>query len=687
MPSSHCLNTSLLDTTIKILDVVSTHVGNYQQHKTNIEEDRQNLLNTVSEECAAGSLSDIECNKMKDLISTQRSTDLNNLKERVRAVKLDLSEQKTIMEKSTEKLKSGLTTAWKGIRSMSKTEAVEKSTNALSGILGAVKKFNSDKALDVVSGVADITNTAASFLPPPASIVTGAISGLLNIFGAGGPSTVDVVKEQFKQMKDFTKKQFEAQNKFIKGEFEAQQKFISGEFQAQNKLIKEGFDSTNKLIKGEFEAQTLFIGGKLDAQNIFIDERFNDLSQMLSGKFKDISDFLRDGHFKDLLVDAIAIQESLEPVLIKLDTYKHEKLNDVIKNNILRYVENNEKNEEFSRIRLNFENLCLDGKLLQVNQTYGENSICSHLLFTYLTIHQQRDNIQADLISKLYESPKFRLAAKSQVELLNDRKQKMRTWLLEKIIQNDDISCPLFSSDKGTQVFFWYSSQMQEQVLSSMKQIVGSVPSKNPSECSKLREANMKKHCQCSLVGSRSGVCDIRSHCFCKPMYEGQTCQTSTGVLLITGGYHNQKYRGFDSAKGEWRESLWLSSVEMYDPVKSLSCRLPKMKFERNANAAVGSTVCGGGEGSQNCETFSNGRWRKSHNLKQLRGDSVMWRTPSGKIVLMGGGYDNNRVAEILQDNGRTVESWRQKDGYPTYTSIIDYCHLHVKLLQVCMRY
>ena len=88
------------------------------------------------------------------------------------------------------------------MKSMSKTEKVSKSASAAGALLGAIGKFGaknddgSPDALKILSGVADISNAIASFLPPPASVITGTVSSLLNIFGAGGPSTEEVVKEE-----------------------------------------------------------------------------------------------------------------------------------------------------------------------------------------------------------------------------------------------------------------------------------------------------------------------------------------------------------------------------------------------------------------------------------------------------------------------------------------------------------
>ena len=100
-------------------------------------------------------------------------------------------------------IKNEFKSLMKGLTSMSKTAKVTKASNALSGVLGAVGKFVARKedgtpdTVKILSGVGDIADVVGTFLPGPASAVSGLVSEILNIFGAGGPSTKDIVKEEF----------------------------------------------------------------------------------------------------------------------------------------------------------------------------------------------------------------------------------------------------------------------------------------------------------------------------------------------------------------------------------------------------------------------------------------------------------------------------------------------------------
>ena len=132
-------------------------------------------------------------------------------------------------------------------------------------------------------------------------------------------------------------------------------------------------------------------------------------------------------------------------------------------------------------------------------------------------------------------------------------------------------------------------------------------------------------------------------------------------VLLITGGLNY----GAGS----------LRSVEIFDPSNdSLSCSLPSMVRRRNGPASVGMTVCGGYDdrARKTCETLHmrTGQWRLSHTLKEERVYHMMWRTPSDKIMVMGGVYNgtleqwNNEtttLTEVLKDDGSSEYSFDLK--------------------------
>ena len=105
----------------------------------------------------------------------------------------------------------------KGLKGMSKSDGIAKAANAVGAVVGAVSKFTSGDAMNIVSGVLDIVNAIAAFLPPPASLIANAISSIFNMFvGGGAPSTEDIIKDEFKKQKDFILEEFARQKEFIK---------------------------------------------------------------------------------------------------------------------------------------------------------------------------------------------------------------------------------------------------------------------------------------------------------------------------------------------------------------------------------------------------------------------------------------------------------------------------------------
>ena len=104
---------------------------------------------------------------------------------------------------------------------MSNVEKLAKGLDALNKVLGAAPKLCSGDNWKILSGVVDIADAIAQFLPPPASIVTGSISSLLGIFTGEGaqPSTEQIIQEGFEKQKTFIAEKFNEQADFIQQEF------------------------------------------------------------------------------------------------------------------------------------------------------------------------------------------------------------------------------------------------------------------------------------------------------------------------------------------------------------------------------------------------------------------------------------------------------------------------------------
>lgn len=114
---------------------------------------------------------------------------------------------------------------------MSNVEKLTKGLNALNTVLTAVPKLTSHNGWQIASGIVDIADAVAQFLPPPASMVTGTISGLLGIFTGEGakPTTEQIIQEGFEKQKAFIADKFSQQAEFIQEEIKELEKYMSME--------------------------------------------------------------------------------------------------------------------------------------------------------------------------------------------------------------------------------------------------------------------------------------------------------------------------------------------------------------------------------------------------------------------------------------------------------------------------
>ena len=183
-------------------------------------------------------LPELEYNHMKRKIENANDDDVERV---IEDTEKELTKQKNLYEKKgseiesrKEKAKEVFKKTKKGIKSMSTAENLGKAANAATSFKSAYDKFskkedcgeNKDcKKRDVmnkISGALDIASGLAEFAPPPASIVTGAVSQIFGMFMPSEPSTNDIIKEGFAEQKILIKNQFKEQKAFIETEFEEQ---------------------------------------------------------------------------------------------------------------------------------------------------------------------------------------------------------------------------------------------------------------------------------------------------------------------------------------------------------------------------------------------------------------------------------------------------------------------------------
>ena len=107
------------------------------------------------------------------------------------------------------------------------------------------------------------------------------------------------------------------------------------------------------------------------------------------------------------------------------------------------------------------------------------------------------------------------------------------------------------------------------------------------------------------------------------------------------------------------------TSVELLFSNGTRRCALPDLPTGRFHHSQMGAITCGGGGGSDeqmsmSCVTFSKGRWKKSHRLREERHAHTAWASPHG--VLLMGGDSSEKLTELLNDAERTTASFNLKD-------------------------
>ena len=301
---------------------------------------------------------------------------------------------------------------WPGIKAMSRDEKIEKAATALGLAMGGVAKFgtvtddmtDSEKALRIASGVADIASAVAEFLPPPASIVTGSISSMISIFDST-PSTEDVVREQFAIMKDFMGEKFEEQQQFIDGKFEEQQQFINDSFLKQQEFIDGKIDEiTSKLDENnvvQYKLYQLQLENLEDQKNIIV-QAIENLNDTIDDAIDELKDFFQNEKMVEISIDAESLLAEIEEKLYFLQADDNTNVDDHIADAIDRRINTMGRTYEVNRIKNNFETYCVDNQIKsQCTQTPLQKSLCFGIAYAYFSIESNRNHTLLGLINLL----------------------------------------------------------------------------------------------------------------------------------------------------------------------------------------------------------------------------------------------------------------------------------------------
>ena len=405
---------------------------------------------------------------------------------------------------------------WKGLKSMSKTAMVTKASNALSGVLGAVGKFgakNEDGTRDTVkilSGVGDIADVVGTFLPGPASAVTGLLSGILNMFSAGGPSTEDIVKKEFEKMKEFNLELFREQNRFLESKFEQQANLIR--------------DQTSKILS------------TMDYQTRTIISKIFDSTGEIKSYITSFKDFFKNERITELKIDAISLQTLLDRNLAFANDTRYKSINDATAQLLLLKLDTPKETLFFEQIKGMYKHICLESKALKLPfYTINESRLCTNILYTILAINTKRETLMNGLILMLHQSPTYREAANRYLGVAAIDKENMKTWLHDNIVTKDDLLCPLFV----TNISNWNSPLIKQSTLSFIKKIDQSLDDNlnglTFGYCENELEKNVKDHCHCHQEGSTSIYCDMNGKCECQEHYGRKNCDQRQCILEMNG--------------------------------------------------------------------------------------------------------------------------------------------------------
>ena len=117
----------------------------------------------------------------------QNSVDsvIQNVNKAIRQGRREQRKKLSGIKRSRQAVKDYALTTYGGVKGMTKYDRIAAGAAASGDIASAVQKFATGDTQKIVSGCLDLANAAANFLPPPASIVTGSIVGVANIFLGG----------------------------------------------------------------------------------------------------------------------------------------------------------------------------------------------------------------------------------------------------------------------------------------------------------------------------------------------------------------------------------------------------------------------------------------------------------------------------------------------------------------------
>ena len=326
----------------------------------------QGLKKSIDGACSFGLTSFSSWEEMEHGIQTQMLVEEDNYRKQ-------MGKQKTRMEKIKE---YGAETK-RQIKGMPPGEKLSAAIGGVTSVISAVDKFKTGDALNVVSGVLDITNAIAAILPPPASIVTETLSGILGMFmpGAAGPDNQAVIDE----------------------------------------------------IKEEFEQQNEFIAQKFAEQKIFIQKQFDEAVE-------EIQDFISLEHLKEIQTQSVAVLDYLQEKQAYLDRIDPNYLNEDELTRVTNDLQIMDNTKDTSIIRQVFLSDCVgeEGAIShhsRLQHSSKEVKICLLIMYNYFTIEKYRYELLVKFLALRNMVPDHTGVTAGYWDVVKTRNQVVRDFI------------------------------------------------------------------------------------------------------------------------------------------------------------------------------------------------------------------------------------------------------------------
>ena len=87
-------------------------------------------------------------------------------------------------------------------------------------------------------------------------------------------------------------------------------------------------------------------------------------------------------------------------------------------------------------------------------------------------------------------------------------------------------------------------------------------------------------------------------------------------------------------------------TVEVFHLGNNTICKLPSLPMKIGSHTQDGLIQCGGRGSEDKCHKFSQGKWEKSHDLKEKRYKHSSWLREDGSILLLGGDVSETQAFE-----------------------------------------